>query len=65
MANGAKLPESIMSGFMVYPFRLSLLFAEKSDSIFEWWVSHKTYEEKPNEEIKDWVSKHFVHEVVE
>ena len=56
MAEGAKLPESIMSGFMVYPFRLSLIFADKSDSVFEWWVSRQTYDEKPKEDIKDWVN---------
>ena len=55
MADGARLPESIMSGFMVYPFRINLHFADKSDSVFEWWVSQQTYDEKPKEDIKDWV----------
>ena len=56
MVEGAKLPDSIMSGFMVYPYRISFLFAEKSDSTFEWWVSKKTFDEKPKEDVKDWVN---------
>jgi hypothetical protein len=34
----------------------SFLFAEKSDSKFEWWVSRQMFEEKPKQDITDWVS---------
>lgn len=55
MAEGVRLPDSIMSGFMVYPFRITLLFAEKSDSKFEWFVSTETFADKPKQDVKDWV----------
>jgi 2',5'-phosphodiesterase len=56
IAENARLPDSIMSGFMVYPFRINLFFAEKSDSKFEWFVSKETFGEKPSQGVKDWVS---------
>ena len=56
MAEGARLPDSIMSGFMVYPFRINLFFAEKSDSKFVWFVSKERFGEKPKLDVKDWVS---------
>ena len=56
MAEGARLPDSIMSGFMVYPFRINLFFAEKSDSKFVWFVSKERFGEKPKQDVKDWVS---------
>ena len=34
-----KLPETIMSGFPVYPLKLAMLFAREESSIFKWFVS--------------------------
>lgn len=57
MVDTIKLPESIMSGFMVYPYKINLHFANKLDSRFEWWVSEATFNEKPKQETKDWVKR--------
>lgn len=44
MAESGKLPDTIMSGFPVYPLRLNFVNSAQEDSTFEWWVSAKVVE---------------------
>ena len=37
--NSAKLPETILAGFMIYPIKLEFEFANKDHSIYSWYVS--------------------------
>lgn len=39
LVQAAKLPDAILAGFMLYPFKLDFLFGCKEDSIFSWFIS--------------------------
>lgn len=43
LVESAALPNKIMYGFMVYPYKLKLESAVKSDSKYEWFVSDEVY----------------------
>ena len=49
LVENVKLPDVMMSGFLIYPAKLSFEFAQETESIFEWFVSaEKVPEEKFN-----------------
>lgn len=39
LVENAKLADTLMAGFPTYPFKLNLVFANQTDSVFEWYVS--------------------------
>ena len=43
LVEGAKLPNTLMSGFMVYPVKFKLESAHKFDSHYEWFVSRELF----------------------
>ena len=44
MVLALKLPETILAGFFVYPFKIELSFAEQKDCVFSWYVSEPDFE---------------------
>ena len=54
LVENATLPKTIMTGFMVYPYKLKLESANRSDSVYEWFVSDEIY---VNEKKQDDISK--------
>ena len=34
-----KLPDSVIAGYLVYPFKLSFEFASQDDCVYDWFVS--------------------------
>ena len=41
MVQNAKLSDVIFAGFMIYPFKLDVIFGNRNDSIFTWYVTDK------------------------
>jgi 2',5'-phosphodiesterase len=55
----ARLPDTIMAGFIVYPFKQSLTFANIADSEYVWYVSEPNLESNKVESPKTiWTKRH-------
>ena len=39
LVQNVKLPEMAIAGYLIYPFKLSIEFANQQDSEFDWFVS--------------------------
>ena len=39
MVQNAKLSDVILAGYMIYPFKLDVIFGNRNESIFTWYVS--------------------------
>ena len=51
LIQSVKLPDTVMAGYLVYPFKMIFEYASQTDSIFDWYVSEPNIESKKKDSL--------------